>query len=275
MIPNIFHFVFGMAEDFGGKPFSFAHYLSVKSAVELNKPGTAYFHYQFEPTGEWWEQAKPLLTLNKITAPASFMGRPLYHVAHKADVIRLQMLKETGGIYLDLDTISVKPLTDLLDHSFVIGQELKPAYVPKNWRQRWKQKMGLARKSSATATGLCNAVLLSEKESDFVNYWLKEYKSFRSRGRDKYWNEHSVQVPEKLAALYPESITTLSPYAFHYPLYDAAGLRDMFEEKKDFPGAYLHHLWESFSWNEYLSKLTPEIVKQADTTYNLIARKFL
>ena len=275
MIPNILHFVFGMAEDFGGKPFSFAHYLSVKSAVALNKPDAAYFHYQFEPEGEWWERAKPLLTLNQLKAPDSFMGQSLFHVAHKADVIRLQMLKETGGIYLDLDTISVKPLTDLVGHSFVIGQELKSAYVPKNWRQHLKLKMGLKKSSAGGATGLCNAVLLSEKNSDFVNHWLKEYQTFRSKGRDKYWNEHSVQVPEKLAMLYPESLTQLSPRAFHYPLYDPAGLRMMFEEVHSFPDAYLHHLWESFSWNNYLSKLSPDIVQQKDTTYNLIARRFL
>src|SRR6185503_11634821 len=124
MIPNILHFVFGMAPDFGGKPFSLCHYLSVRSAVELNKPGKTFFHYQYEPEGEWWQKAKPFLILNKVVAPESFMGQPLYHVAHKADVIRLQALKETGGIYLDLDTISVKPLTDLLNNSFAIGQEL-------------------------------------------------------------------------------------------------------------------------------------------------------
>lgn len=275
MVPNILHFVFGMAPDFGGKPFSLCHYLSVRSAVELNKPEKAFFHYQYEPEGEWWEKAKPFLTLNKITAPDSFMGRPLYHVAHKADVVRLQALKETGGIYLDLDTINVRPLTSLLNHSFVIGQELKVAYVPKNWRQRIKHKLGLIRDASGNATGLCNAVLLSEKNSDFVNLWLNEYKTFRSKGRDKYWNEHSVLVPERLAAIYPEKITQLSPYAFHSPLYDAAGLKSMFEETKGFPDAYLHHLWESFSWDQYLSKLTIEKIKTEDTTYNLIARKFL
>ena len=275
MIPNILHFVFGMAPDFGGKPFSLVHYLSVKSAVELNRPVAAYFHYQFEPHGEWWQKANSLITLNKVTAPESFMGRPLYHVAHKADVVRLQALKETGGIYLDLDTINVRPLTSLLNHSFVIGQELKVAYVPKNWRQRIKHKLGLIRDASGNATGLCNAVLLSEKNSDFVNLWLNEYKTFRSKGRDKYWNEHSVLVPERLAAIYPEKITQLSPYAFHFPLYDAAGLKSMFEETKGFPDAYLHHLWESFSWDQYLSKLTIEKIKTEDTTYNLIARKFL
>ena len=275
MIPNTLHFVFGMAPDFGGKPFSLVHYLSVKSAVELNKPMAVYLHYQYEPQGEWWERARPVLTLNKITAPDSFMGRPLFHVAHKADVVRLQTLKESGGIYLDLDTISVKPLTDLLDHSFVIGQELKAAYVPKNWRQRLKYKMGLTKKTSPGATGLCNAVLLSEMNSDFVNRWLNEYKTFRSKGRDKYWNEHSVRVPEQLAAQYPGSIIKLSPYAFYFPLYDTAGLRSMFGEVKEFPEAYLHHLWESFSWENYLSKLTVEGIMKQDTTYNLIARKYL
>ncbi len=274
MIPNILHFVFGMAPDFGGKPFSLVHYLSVKSAVELNKPSTAYFHYQYEPKGEWWEKAKPFLTLNKIVAPDTFMGNSLYHVAHKADVVRLQALKETGGIYLDLDTISVKPLTDLLNHSFVIGQELKAAYVPKNWRQRLKYKIGLIRKNTITSSGLCNAVLLSEKNSEFVTRWLDEYKSFRSKGRDKYWNEHSVFIPEKLGAAHPEKIKQLSPYAFHYPLYDKAGLKSMFEEMTEFPEAYLHHLWESFSWDDYLSKQTIEGIKNIDTTYNLIARRF-
>jgi hypothetical protein len=274
MIPNILHFVFGMAPDFGGKPFSLAHYLSVRSAVELNKPDKALFHYQYEPEGEWWQKAKPFLSLNKIIAPDSFMDKPLFHVAHKADVVRLQALKETGGIYLDLDTISVKPLTDLLNHSFIIGQELKPKYVPKNWRQRIKYKLGWIKNNSKNATGLCNAVLLSEKNSEFVNLWLNEYKTFRSKGRDKYWNEHSVLVPEKLAAIHSEKITKLSPYSFHYPLYDRAGLKSMFDDVTEFPEAYLHHLWESFSW-ECLSKLTAERIKTENTTYNFIARKYL
>ncbi len=278
MIPNIFHFVFGMAPDFGGKPFSLAHYLSVKSAVTLNKPAAAYFHYQYEPEGPWWEQAKPLLALNQIKAPEQFMGRAIRHVAHKADVVRLQVLKETGGIYLDLDTISVKPLEDLRDNRFVIGRELKPVYRPRNARQRIKyniKKWLTGKAVTASSTGLCNAVLLAEKGSEFAERWLDEYKSFRSGGRDKYWNEHSVLVPERLAAAHPALVTTLGPYAFHYPLYDEAGLKAMFEESQDFPEAWLHHLWESFSWDKYLSKLSIEKIKTEDSTYNRIARRFL
>ncbi len=279
MIPGIFHFVFGMAEDFGGRPFSLSHYLAIKSAAEVNSPDTIYFHYEYEPQGRWWEAAKPLLTLNKIKAPDSFMGSTLHHVAHKADVVRLQVLKETGGIYLDLDTICVKPLHPLYNNSFIIGREQKAPYVPKNWRQRFKHGIRTAMVGKTTAgghlTGLCNAALLAEKDSAFVNSWLETYKTFRSQGRDKYWNEHSVQVPIKLAAENPDKVTLLGPKAFHYPLYDAAGLASMFEEVTDFPEAYLHHLWESFSWKDYLEPLTVASIFSKDTTYHLIARRFL
>ena len=279
MVPNILHFVFGMAPDFGGKPFSLAHYLSVRSAVELNHPSAAYFHFEYEPSGEWWERAKPLLNLNKINAPERIMGNELHHVAHKADVVRLRMLKETGGVYLDLDTISVKPFADLLNTSFLIGQELRIPYSPKNVRQRIKylvrKKTGLLKKSETNSTGLCNAVLFSEPNSEFLNLWLGSYSSFRSKGRDKYWNEHSVKVPETLAAAHPQLLGIAGPYAFHYPLYDETGMKAMFEEVHEYPDAYLHHLWESFSWEKYLSRLTPDHIFSRDTTYNLLARKWL
>lgn len=205
------------------------------------------------------------------------MGRPLYHVAHKADVVRLQALKETGGIYLDLDTICVRPIKALLDHSFIIGQELKAEYIPKNWRQKIKYtiRKKFAKQNANKITGLCNAALLAEKNSPFVNLWLDTYASFRSKGRDKYWNEHSVFIPIQLAAAHPDKITFLGPYAFHYPLYDKPGLESMFEKVTNFPEAYLHHLWESFSWEPYLSKLTVKEIFEKDTTYNLIARRFL
>ncbi len=279
MVPNILHFVFGMAPDFGGKPFSLVHYLSVRSAVSLTNPHAADFHYEYEPPGEWWERAKSFLTLNRVNAPERILGNELKHVAHKADVVRLRMLKQHGGIYLDLDTISVKPFNELLKAPFLIGQELRVPYVPKNLRQKIKyairKRTGGTRGSASTSTGLCNAVLFSEPESEFVNLWLNSYSSFRSKGRDKFWNEHSVKVPEKLASRHPGMLRIEGPYAFHYPLYDDQGLKAMFEEVNQYPQAYLHHLWESFSWEKYLRDLSPEKIHQVDTTFNLLARKWL
>lgn len=277
MIPNIFHFVFGMKPDFGGKPFNMVHYLAVKSAAVLNAPDQMILHYQYEPEGEWFDKARPYLTLNKIVAPTEIFGNPLLHVAHQADIVRLQVLKEMGGIYLDLDTISIKPLTPLLQHSFVIGKEFKPPIFYTGLDRvktaiRTVNPTALWRKQEVY--GLCNAVMMSEKNSDFISLWLDGYHSFRSKGKDEFWVEHSVKLPYELACLHTEWLKVLEPYAFHYPGYDAKGLRRLFRRNLQFPDAYLHHLWETNAWT-YLKELTPDIVKTNNTTYNRIARLYL
>jgi hypothetical protein len=160
-----------------------------------------------------------------------------------------------------------------------MGKELKVPYTPKNNRQRIKlairKKLGMAKHLLEPETGLCNAVLLAEKNSEFIRQWMEEYRSFRSKGRDKFWNEHSGKIPLKLADQYPGLATLVSPYCFHYPLYTPEGMSSMFEKVTVFPEAYLHHLWESFSGDRYLSKLTVDEIINHDTTYNLIARKYL
>lgn len=252
MIPNIFHFCYGLSPDFGGKPYSLVHYLAVRSAYETNKPDGIYFYYSFEPEGEWWNKTKELVTLKKITAPDNIFGNPLNHVAHKADIIRLQYLIEYGGIYLDLDTITKRSFAPLLNNEFVIGKQGK-------WRNM----------------GLCNAVMMSEKNSEFARIWLEEYKSFRSKGKDKFWAEHSVAVPLTLSKKYPAHLHIEKYNSFHFPLYYPTSLKDLFVNCKDYPEAYCHHLWEGGSWDKYLKDLTVEYILEKDTTYNIIARRFL
>ena len=88
-------------------------------------------------------------------------------------------------------------------------------------------------------------------------------------------NECMVFVPIQLAKNHPDKVTFLGPYAFHYPLYNLPGLQSLFESVTEFPDAYLHHLWESFSWDKYLSKLSVTDIFERDSTYNCIARKYL
>lgn len=281
MIPNIIHFVFGLAPDFGGKPFSLMHYLAIKSALEVNKPEKIFFHYEYEPAGEWWEKAKPLLFLNKLTAPDEIYGNPLFHYAHKGDVINLRVLQQWGGIYLDIDTICVKPYKHLLINKAVLGLEhRKPVFYNEKNRIRYAIKrltlFPFKRLPAPGIKGLGNAVILAEPQSEFINLWLNSYRTFRSKKLfDEYWNEHSVRIPFELAKNNSHLVTILSVHHFFFPYYDEKGLALMFEKVHSFPEAIVHHLWESLSWDSYVSNLTPEEVLTRDTTYNLIARKYL
>ncbi|MBI3889945.1 MAG: hypothetical protein HY303_00275, partial [Candidatus Wallbacteria bacterium] len=112
-IPNKIHFIFGLRPDFGGKPFSYVHYLAVATALKVNRPDQLYLHFQFEPDTYWWKKACELATPRRLTAAVSVHGTPMDEHAHRTDLARLEILLSEGGIYLDLDVICVNPFTPL------------------------------------------------------------------------------------------------------------------------------------------------------------------
>jgi len=275
-IPNIFHFVYGLSEDFGGKPFSCVHYLAMESSRQLNNPEKIFFVCEFEPNTNWFDRIAPHLEIVRVKAPDSVFGNPLRHFAHKADVIRLERLRDYGGIYLDLDTISVKSL-ESLRHStdFVIGSQLSAGY--KGVRASLKlraARLNLLPWQTLPTRGLCNAVLMAKANSAFVNEWFDQYRSFNGSA-DTNWDYHSVVLPEKLISTDNFNAKVVSPFHFHYPLWDTEGLADMFERNRRFPQAFLHHLWESKSWDKYLSRITPEWISESSSTYAQIASQFI
>jgi hypothetical protein len=248
-VPKILHYTFGMASDFGGKPWSLVHHVCLKSAVERIIPQEVLFYYEYEPTGPWWELSRELVTLVKIEAPREIFGRPLAHVAHRSDVVRLQKLIEHGGIYLDADVLVQRSFDDLLEHRTVLGQEGQDA--------EW---------------GLANAVMLAAPQSPFMRRWLEEYRSFRG----EIWNEHSVHLPGKLARAHPTEITVLPSTAFFWPLWTEEHLEWIFASNRPIPTeqTYANHLWEGKAW-KYLEDLTPQRVRSVDTNFHRWAKPLI
>ena len=85
-------------------------------------PDSMTLHYKHLPTGEWWERAVPYLRLRRIEASLeSYKGRRITTYAHMADVARLQLLLQFGGIYLDLDVLVVNSMEALRHHGAARG----------------------------------------------------------------------------------------------------------------------------------------------------------
>ena len=244
MIPKILHFVYGLAEDFGGKPFTFFHWAAIRSAMRANPGWRVMFWYAHLPDTPYFADLADEMELMQIDAPDEIFGRPLFHVAHKADVVRLQVLIEHGGVYMDVDTLTVRSFDDLIDNRFVMGIET----------------------AGGKKVGLCNAIMMSEPRSLFALGWLKSYEAFRSRGRDEYWSEHSVQVPALLAERFPNEITILPQTAFFDPDWTREGLKKMFYGVSDFPEARAFHLWEAVAWN-VLVHFNEKNILHLDNTY--------
>ena len=257
-IPNIIHFVFGLKEQ--TEEFELYRYIAIKSAYDVNKPDKIYFHYYYEPYGYYWDKIKPLLTLNKVELPTEIYGNEIFHYAHKADIIRLQKLIEYGGIYLDIDTICLKSFEDLLYYNFVMGEQTNL--------------------DNTNIYGLCNAVILSKPNSIFALKWLETYKNFKSKGRDEFWDEHSVLIPFELSKTNIKDIKIMNHNSFFYPLW--YHIKDILfnenydkEEYKNIVlNSYCIHLWDTYSHN-ILKKLTERDILTKNTLYNIFSRKFL
>lgn len=147
-IPNIIHFVFGLDLHFGSKPFCMAHYLAIRSAYEVNRPESVFFHCACEPDSYWWDLAKTYVTVRKLVPPDEIFGNRLSSYAHMSDIVRLRVLLSEGGIYLDIDTICLRSFAPLLSYPCVLGYQIAP---------------------DGSVEGLCNAVILAQAESRFLH----------------------------------------------------------------------------------------------------------
>ncbi len=214
---NICHFVFGLKQQ--TMPFLFVYYVAVYSAHIINNPDVIYFYYHYEPYGTWWDKLKliPNIKLEKIDIPTHIGIKPILKTAHRADWVRMNILYNKGGVYLDIDTICVKPWKDLLKEKVVLAKE--------------------------TLGGVGNSIMFTEPKSDFFKLWLNNYENhFKANG----WRESSIVLPEKLAKAFPNLITLKEPDVFFIPSYTQ--INDIFVNNKEIPKNLISlHLWETNS----------------------------
>ena len=217
-IPNVVHFVYGMEKT---AVFGLVQYLAVASASTVLRPKVIYIHCFYSPKGFFWDLVSSVVKVRRIHEIDSIFGNPIHHYAHKADIVRLRALLEFGGIYLDMDVISLAPFDHLLNKSIVMGQE------------------GVNGKE-----GLCNAVVIAAKDSKLLKIWYNAYVSFNH----SQWNYHSVVLPKKLAVLYPQEMTILSHRSFFWPMWDPNGLDSMYRSHEyAYRDNLAVHLWDSIA----------------------------
>lgn len=247
MIPNIFHFVFGMTEDFGNKPFSLIHYLSIKSAVIVNTPHQAILWYRYLPSGYWWEKAKSYIDVQQIDEVSEIFGNNLERYAHRADIVRLEKLIQFGGVYLDLDVICTDRFAPLLKLKCVWGEE-------------------------ESDNCLCNGVILAEPNSEFLGLCLEGWKKFESW----MWNEVSCYYPARLAKEQPRLLHIENQFSFHWPLWRPLDGIYMFTKTTNtWPRAYCRHLWESKFWDQYLKDLSISTLRNSSTNFANMVKPFI
>lgn len=270
MIPNRFHFVFGLK--LYPQPFHLAHYLCLASCLGVNAPEAIYFYYHQEPYGRYWDLIRERIIPVKIPRVAfiddfRYTDRHVaqYKYAHASDFVRLEKVVQYGGVYADLDTLFVNPVPEALRHKpFVLGRE----------SDVWDPAAAMPIPSA------CNAFILSERNAEFGKRWLQEL----GLAFDGTWSNHSTLLPRKLASLFPQLVHLEPAHTFYKHMWTREGIATLLEGlDTDYTGVVSMHLWAHLWWSPlrrdfstfHAGKLTEEYVRHKDTTYTVAAREFL
>jgi hypothetical protein len=198
-IPKIIHFILSL------EVFGIVQFLSVASAYIIHKNYLIYVHCSNIPTGFYWDMVSSVVVINIIRDKSSIIN-----YVNEADITRLRVLLRYGGVYMDLDVISLVPFDHLLDNNFVMGRE---------------------------KSGLFNGVIMSTKTSKFLKIWYNARKKVTSSDPNFY----TSKLPDVLLknSMNNKDITILKERSFLRPLQDEESL------KYDVNGYLAVHLWNT------------------------------
>ncbi|CAH1799558.1 unnamed protein product, partial [Owenia fusiformis] len=208
MVPNVVHYIW-----FGVREFEFFHAVAVYSAYKFLKPEKIVFHGDTIPTGPWWDFVKNKTSHLKF----HYTGKPTYvyrkkleHLEHSADIMRLLILQDEGGIYMDTDVIVLKSFDPLRRYDVTMGKE--------------------------SDDGLANGIILAKKGAPFLRLIFEAYRTYSK----KEWSRHSVGVPYDLSKIYPHLIHVEKTSLLRPSWMDA---KILFQGHYNWTENYAIHIW--------------------------------
>lgn len=252
-IPNIIHFIYPVTEL--TRPLSYLNYQAVKRASEIHKPKEIWFWTNLdELSGEWGEAIAPHVTLKKCELPTEYDGVPIVWPQYMADVMRLEILNEYGGIYMDTDMLLLKPLYEWM------GSKLVMSWEP----------------SEPLGKSACNALIISPPENPFIDIWLYQLPMAL---KSDVWAEGGVNLPAEIWKKHPNTsrrnAEIIDPY-FFCPfdlqdnwLFDPDLKAEAKYKTKD---SLAIHAFETF-WRVQVSEITPEWCDTVDCLFSDIVKR--
>ncbi|XP_065937303.1 uncharacterized protein [Magallana gigas] len=185
LVPNIIHYIW-----LGKGIFDFMYFVSILSGHKKQHPCLIFLYYDTLPSGEWWNllllHVPNIIPVN-VTPPSEISNQKILYVQHKSDILRLQILTEYGGIYLDTDQLLLTSLDKFRNRECTMGMAADGYFG--------------------------SAVIIAGKNSALIKKWMDSYSAYKPN----LWGENSVIMATKLAKQYPKLIHVEKHYCSFYP----------------------------------------------------------
>lgn len=196
-VPNVVHYVV-----LRNCTISFPLYVSIKSVFQVHKPERVNVHSSCgQLSGRYFDilhqEFGNLITQSHVTEPKYIFGQRLNRasaVYHASDILRLRIILKHGGIYLDQDTIVLKPLDKYMKYEFTAAYMPRLAHPDRHNLDRsmvnaLQMNIFLAKPGSRLIENLidtyhtyngscyfCNLMVSAAKIADKHPSWLREVK---------------------------------------------------------------------------------------------------
>ncbi len=152
-IPKIVHLIY-----FKERELELYNYVCILSMIQHMKDYSFVMYNDIEPTENiYWQKLKnnSKIDFKKHNRPKEFDGFDINYVQYAADITRLELLYEYGGIYMDLDMLILKNFDNLIKNKdFYISYE-----------------------SGKDDSVLINSILISKPKNEFIKIWLDSFKT--------------------------------------------------------------------------------------------------
>lgn len=184
-VPNVIHYIW-----FGNMTFDFIYFVSIYSAHKYQKPCLIFLYYELLPSGTWWNLLRKIvdnIVLVKMRPPMMISGKMIKFVQHKSDIVRLKILKEYGGIYVDTDQYFLRSEDEFRTTNCTMGMAHDKA-------------MG-------------SALIFAKKDASFINKWIDSYSFYDPT----QWGLNSVLMATKLSQMYPTLLRVISHHCVFFP----------------------------------------------------------
>lgn len=251
----ILHYVFVTPPGKSASPFKLHHFLSVRSGYLRLRPRAVYLHIDgVLPPCPYFSMIKPMLS-KIITWKTSRFAKMNDHTisspAHRSDIVRLFALQKYGGIYMDVDVFVLRSFDPLVElGQVVLGRESIPLSI-------------------------CNAVIVAQKNAEFLNLWMNAYKN--DYQPDK-WTYNSGTVPYRIGHERKDLITFVDKLRFFWPDYSSPELLYREQSATDklyqFDLTYSLHVSTGVFPNEY-ANLSPHQILTVDNSFYQVLRALL
>ena len=191
-------------------PFSFMEWLAIVSARKKIKPDKITVYTNGQQDSCWWRRALPYIEHQLIyTLPGAAVlnNAEVRKIAHKSDFLRLMVLYNSGGIYMDSDSLTLNSFDPLLHNEVVLAEQC----------------------GKKVAVG----VMLAQQHSCFICKFA--HLSCHKFNGD--WVSHSVNALTTLMKEEKEGVTVLPWKKGFYPMcWDENGMDQLYKKQfSEFP----------------------------------------